>query len=65
MTRRIQAPEARRRRKTAAGPRPDADRLSLKPLTYEQAVRGLFAVKPDSGEADIESSEGKEVSEDG
>jgi hypothetical protein len=23
------------------------ERVSLKPLTYEEAVRGLFAIKPD------------------
>jgi len=52
MTRRVQAPETHRRKPSAAKPRSDADRISLKPLSYEEAVRGLFSIKPDADEVD-------------
>jgi len=54
MARRTAPPKADRR-VAAAEPRPDAERLSLKPLTYEEAVKGLFSVKP--SEVDEESEE--------
>jgi hypothetical protein len=66
MTRRARPAAAPRRRSSAARPRPDADRVSLRPLTYPEAVKGLFAVKPGHKAADssVDQSEEKEVSED-
>lgn len=61
MTRRVQAPETHRRKRAAARPRRDADRVSLKPLSYEEAVRGLFAVKPDTDSVDSDSDEESEA----
>ncbi len=46
MTRRPDTPVTHRRKKATAESRPDTERVSLKPLTYTEAVRGLFAVKP-------------------
>lgn len=50
---------ARRRSETAAKRRASQDeRVSLKPLTYEEAVGGLFSVKPDP--SDVETKDGGE-----
>jgi hypothetical protein len=57
MTRRVQTPETHRHTR-AARPRPDEERVTLAPLTYEQAVRGLFSVKPDEDDEEPEASDG-------
>jgi len=64
MTRRVQAPETHRRKPSAAKPRLDTERVSLKPLTYEEAVRGLFSLKPDPDETDPEEREEADHAED-
>ncbi len=49
-----------RRRPTAVakGRGSKDERVSLKPLTYEEAVRGLFSVKPAQEDEESEASDG-------
>ena len=63
MPRRARPPAVKRHRTAAVGPRPDANRIALRPLSYQDAARGLFSVKPKGDEADLEKDE--EVESDG
>ncbi len=59
-------PMTRRRPDTVAKKRNDPERITLAPLTFAQAVRGLFSVKPPPGDVDTENrEEGDDDGEDG
>ncbi len=64
MPRRAGAPETHRHR-AAVRPRRTDEPVSLHPLGFDQALRGLLAVKPERKSADTESGSEEEVSEDG
>ncbi len=61
MSRRPRTPLANRHTAAATSSRPDGDRVSLKPLTYREAVRKLFAVKAPATGADAYDNDGKEA----